>query len=145
MINNGYRIKLDADCLRHMSLFQSVTKASAKDCLIDLDKILFVVNTGQAGMAIGKEGVNIKNLQRLVKKKVEIVEFNSNLIDFLNNVFRPIKVKDISDAGKNDGKRVIKITIESGDHINPKAFIKGKIKRTRDLIKKYFDVDEVLI
>jgi len=96
-------------------------------------------------MAIGKEGVNIKNLQRLVKKKVEIVEFNSNLIDFLNNVFRPIKVKDISDAGKNDGKRVIKITIESGDHINPKAFIKGKIKRTRDLIKKYFDVDEVLI
>ena len=66
--------------MKHINLFQSITKASVKDCIVGLDRVLFVVNQGQAGLAIGKSGVNIRNLQRLMKKRIEVIEFNSELI-----------------------------------------------------------------
>ena len=48
-------IKLSTDQMRLISLFQNVTKATARDCLDDekQDKIIFVVNEGKMGLAIG--------------------------------------------------------------------------------------------
>jgi len=140
------KIKLDVECLKHINLFQSVTKASVKDCVMDYDRVLFIVNPGQAGLAIGKGGVNIRNLQRLIKKKIEVLEFNDDLRLFLNNIFRPVKVTDVEDVDRSDDKRVIKVSVEADpSQISPKAFVRGKIKKARPLLKKYFDVDDVTI
>ena len=51
------KIKLTSDELRLMSLFQNVTSATARDCIVDtrMDRVIFVVNKGQMGLAIGKE------------------------------------------------------------------------------------------
>ena len=58
------QIKLTSDELRLMSLFQSVTSATARDCIVDekMDRVIFVVNKGQMGLAIGKGGSTIKQL-----------------------------------------------------------------------------------
>ena len=47
-------IKLTTDQMRLMSLFQNVTKATARDCVEDekLDRLIFVVNEGKMGLAI---------------------------------------------------------------------------------------------
>ena len=70
-------IKLTSDELRLMSLFQSITSATARDCIVDekMDRVIFVVNKGQMGLAIGKGGSTIKQLQNVVARKVELVEF----------------------------------------------------------------------
>ena len=49
-------IKLSTDQMRMMSLFQNVTGATARDCVEDekQDRVIFVVNTGKMGLAIGK-------------------------------------------------------------------------------------------
>jgi len=137
-------IKLDSECLKHINLFQAVTKAGVKDCIIDLDRVLFIVKAGQAGLAIGKSGVNIRNLERLIKKKVEIVEFNDDLTSFLNNIFRPVRVKEAVNADINN-RSIVKVTIDNDSHINPKSFVRAKIKKARGLIKKYFNVDDINI
>jgi len=64
-------IKLTSDELRLMSLFQSVTSATARDCIVDekMDRVIFVVNKGQMGLAIGNGGSTIKQLQNVVAKK----------------------------------------------------------------------------
>ncbi|MDW0315524.1 MAG: NusA-like transcription termination signal-binding factor, partial [Nitrososphaeraceae archaeon] len=69
------KIKLTSDELRLMSLFQNVTSATARDCIVDnkMDRVIFVVNKGQMGLAIGKGGTTIKQLQNVVTKKVELV------------------------------------------------------------------------
>ena len=56
-------IKLTTDQIRLMSLFQNVTKTNAHDCIDDVkkDRIIFVVNEGNMGLAIGKNGSNIKS------------------------------------------------------------------------------------
>lgn len=144
-MTNSVTIKFDSECLKHINLFQSVTKASVKDCIIDFDKILFVVNKGQAGLAIGKNGNNIKNLRRLLKKNIEVVEYSESLIEFLNNIFRPVKVKNIVNPEENAVKKVVRVNIESEEQINPKALARSKARKARDLLKKYFNIDDVNI
>ena len=60
-------IKLSTDQMRLMSLFQNVTKATARDCVEDetQDKIIFVVQEGKMGLAIGKGGSNSFAMARL--------------------------------------------------------------------------------
>jgi len=142
----GVTIKFDSECLKHINLFQSITKASVKDCIISLDRVLFIVSKGQAGLAIGKNGANIRNLQRLMKKRIEVIEFNDDLVSFLNNIFRPVRVREFEEASRSDSRRVIKISVESDNtQISPKAFVRSKIKKARPLLKKYFDIDDVTI
>ncbi|MFA5406389.1 MAG: NusA-like transcription termination signal-binding factor [Candidatus Nanoarchaeia archaeon] len=143
-MSSNLKIIFDNECLKHINLFQSITKASVKDCIIDLDKIMFVVKEGQAGLAIGKNGANIKNLQRLIKKKVEIIEFNNDLKSFLDNIFRPVKVKEsVNVDGGN--RRVVKVSVENDNHINSKSYVKSKVKKARGLLKRYFNIDDINI
>ena len=61
--------------MRLISLFQNVTKTTARDCLDDEkeNRIIFVVNEGKMGLAIGKGGSNAKSLQNILKRNVELV------------------------------------------------------------------------
>ena len=54
-INMTQARKLSTDQIRLISLFQNVTKTTARDCLDDenQNKIVFVVNEGKMGLAIG--------------------------------------------------------------------------------------------
>ena len=65
-------IKLSTDQMRMMSLFQNVTGATARDCVEDekQDRVIFVVNTGKMGLAIGKGGIHIKSLQNILNRNV---------------------------------------------------------------------------
>ncbi len=141
----GVRIKLSVESLRFINLFQSITKATVKDCIVDDDKVLFVVKEGQAGMAIGRDGVNIKNIQRLIKRRVEVVEFSSDLKRFINNLLRPVRVVDLEPVNRGDGKRVFRVTVEGDGSVNPRVYVKGKIKKSRFLLKNYFNIDDVTI
>ena len=77
-------IKLTTDQMRLISLFQNVTKTTARDCLDDekQNKIIFVVNEGKMGLAIGKGGSNIKSLQNVLKRNVELIEYFDDPIKF---------------------------------------------------------------
>jgi len=71
--------------MRLMSLFQNVTGATARDCVEDekQNRVLFVVNEGKMRLAIGKGASHIKNLQNIVKRNVEIVEYSDDATKFL--------------------------------------------------------------
>jgi len=64
-------IKITADEMRYIALFENVSGASVKDCIIDEEggRAIFIVNPGQVGVAIGKGGRNIHTLERMTGKK----------------------------------------------------------------------------
>ena len=47
-------VRLSAESIRYLTLFESITGASIKDCIVQDDKIIFVVKKGDMGIAIGK-------------------------------------------------------------------------------------------
>lgn len=129
-----------------MSLFQEVTGATSKDCIIDdgNDRIIVLVNPGQMGLAIGKGGSNVKKLKKLINKDVEIVEYDDDLERFVGNIMTPVRVKSVK-LVQNPSKKVIYITVEPSD----KGLAIGKngknVTRAKLILKRYRDIDSVII
>ena len=136
------RIKLNTEAIRYVNLFESMTGALVKDCIIDNNKgkILFVIREGQAGIAIGKNGSNVKKIGRILNKQVEVLEFSNDPVKFVVNVFRPVKVKEAYVSEKSNGEKVIYISL-SDDKI---GMIRAKMKIVKNLMQKYFGIKEVI-
>ena len=100
-------IKLTTDQMRMMSLFQNVTGATARDCVEDekQDRVIFVVNTGKMGLAIGKGGIHIKSLQNIVKRNVELVEFDEDPAKFLSNLLNSKLISEVKINKRTDGSK----------------------------------------
>jgi len=90
-------IVFDMDLMQKISLFERLTGAGVKDCVLEEGKILFIVNPGQVAKAIGKGGANIRNLEFKFKRKIKIVEFNPSLLTFIQNLVYPAKIEDMEE------------------------------------------------
>jgi len=140
-------IKLSTDQMRLISLFQNVTKATARDCLDDekQNRIIFVVNEGKMGLAIGKGGSNIKSLQNILKRNVELVEYFDDPIKFLKNILNPKFVNEVKLDTKPDGSSQAIIIVDHGK----KGLVVGRegrnAEKARLFAKRYFDISSVLI
>ena len=47
-------ITLNQEIIGFINIFENITGASVKDCFLEDEKIIFVVNPGSMGLAIGK-------------------------------------------------------------------------------------------
>lgn len=141
------RIKLTGDEIRCMALFERVTGASSKDCIIDSEgnKILFVTSEHQAGLAVGRNGSNVKTLRRITGRRIDIIEYADNPVDFIKNVFTPAKIKEVRITPKPDGRKIAVVIVDPVD--KGVAIGRGgeKADRARQLVKKYFDIDSIII
>ncbi len=100
-------VKLTEDCMRLISQFESLTGAGSRDCVVDdrNGRLIFVINPGDMGLAIGKKGASIKKASEVMGKKIEVVEYNSNVEQFLKNCFLPAQVTSILfEDGEEDQK-----------------------------------------
>jgi transcription termination/antitermination protein NusA len=140
-------IKLTSDELRLMSLFQSITTATARDCIVDdkMDRVIFVVNKGQMGLAIGKGGSTIKQLQNMVARKIELVEFSDDPAEFVRNMLNADMITDVRISERSDGTKQAVVTVDP----RKKGAVVGRegrnAEKARLLAKRYFQISNVLI
>jgi transcription termination/antitermination protein NusA len=141
------KIKLTSDELRLMSLFQNITGAVARDCIVDekMDRVIFIVNKGQMGLAIGKGGSTIKQLQNVVSRKVELVEYSDDPIEFLKNVLNSEMINEIKINDRLDGSKQAVVVVDS----RKKGVVVGKegrnAEKARLLARRYFQITNVMI
>ena len=140
-------IKLTTDQIRLISLFQNVTKTTARDCLDDekQDKIIFVVNEDKMGLAIGKGGSNIKSLQNILKRRVELIEYSDDPIKFLKNILNSKLINEVKLDTKQDGSTQATVIVDQGN----KGLVVGRegrnAEKARLFAKRYFDISSVQI
>ena len=140
-------IKLTTDQMRLMSLFQNVTGATARDCVEDekQNRVIFVVNNGKMGLAIGKGGSHIKSLQNIVKKNVELVEFDDDPAKFLKNMLNSKLVSEVKLNKRADGSTQAIVLVDP----RKKGIVVGRegrnAEKARLLARRYFDITSVLI
>ena len=94
---------------RYIEELRILTKSIAIDCIVDdgFDRIIYVVKKGDMGLAIGKNGDNIRRMQRVLGKRIEMVEEGVSFDEFVRNIIRPIdvlKTEEDPDTGK---KRIV--------------------------------------
>ena len=140
-------IKFTSHEMRYIALFQSITGATVKDCIVDndLNRIIFVVKEGSIGMAIGKKGKNIHLLEKMTGKKHEVIEHSDNPSQFIKNALKPAKVDEVRISERMDGKTIAVISVKPKD----KGVAIGKngrnAERIRFLAKRYFQIQNVSI
>ncbi len=136
-------VKLSTESIRYIALFESLTGANVKDCLIYDDKVVFLVRKGDMGLAIGKGGINVEKAREIIGKKVEILEHSDNPSEFIENVFRPIKVTvKIVERGN---KKIAYVYAPS----QYKGLIIGKggknINKVKELVRRHHDIEDVIV
>jgi len=140
-------IKFTSVEMRYIALFQSITGATVNDCIVDddLNRIIFVVKEGSIGMAIGKKGKNIHQLEKMTGKKHEVIEHSENPAQFIKNALKPAKVDEVRITERMDGKTIAVISVNPKD----KGVAIGKngrnAERIRFLAKRYFQIQNVSI
>ncbi len=133
--------------MSHIALFESITGATARDCIIDDDfnRIIFVIKEGDVGAAIGRRGKNIFLLEKMTGKKHEVIEFSEDPAQFIKNALKPARVREIRVSERPDGKTMAVVSVEPRD----KGIAIGRngknAERIRFLAKRYFQISNVSI
>ncbi len=93
------RVVFDTGTMQVIAHFEKSTHARLKDCIVQEQQVIFVVEPGDMGKAIGPKGTNVRQLEAALKKKVKIVEFAPELVSFIKNLIYPIDVKEVRETG----------------------------------------------
>jgi len=140
-------IRFTSTEMRYIALFESITGATVKDCIVDdeLNQVIFVIKAGEIGIAIGRKGKNIRLLEKMTGKKLEIIEHAENPVQFIKNALKPARVKEIRITERPDGKSIAVVSVNPKD----KGVAIGRngknAERTRFLVKRYFQIQNVSI
>jgi len=140
-------IRLTSKEMRYIALFESITSAMVRDCIVDdeQNRIIFVVKEGDIGVAIGKGGKNIHLLEKMTGKKHEIIEYSETPAQFIKNALKPARVNEIRITERPDGKSIALVSVNPRD----KGVAIGKngrnAERIRFLAKRYFQIQNVSI
>jgi N utilization substance protein A len=151
--------KLTADEMALMSLFESFTNVAAMDCIIDDDRILFIVEEKRFPLLLRKaSGISKKKgksmrsmdamlseLSRVMKRRVEIVKFSQDVKDFIINFFSLSKNESVKLINRPDGSKYATIYVNPrrrGAVIGRRGY---RAQQGRELAKKYFGLQTIFI
>lgn len=138
---------MDTEGIRYIGIFESLTGAGVKDCVVnsEANKVILVVKKGDMGLAIGKGGSNITKVKDMIRKEIEVVEHSTDAKEFIENLFRPAEIKSVELLTDDDGKScayVAVLTKQKGIAIGKNG---ERIKKVKLLVKRNLGIDDVVI
>ncbi len=139
-------VKLSTEGIRYIALFESLTGARARDCYEDTDnnRLIFVVKSGDMGLAIGKGGDRINRVKKAIGKHIEIIEHSEDPAEFVKNAFHPVSIKNVNIAVK-DNKRIAYVEV----HTKEKGLAIGRdgknIEKVKNLSLRHHNIEDVII
>jgi N utilization substance protein A len=137
------RIKLTAELIRYISVFERLTGATVKDCFLEGNsaKLVFIVNEGVLGLAIGKKGANIKRVKMVLEKELDVIEFSKDPLQFIRNLLRPMKPQNVYLSEKSDGQKVVNLILENKEKRFLLAKQGEKLNKVREIMRRHYEFD----
>lgn len=132
---------------RYIEELRILTKSTALDCVIDdrFDRVIYVIRQGDMGLAIGKKGENIKRLQNVLGKRIEMVEFAETPDAFIANIFKPAEVLNVDHP---PGDAPVNVIVRQRSDLGIAIGKAGcNIEKARILCRRFYnlEVGEVLL
>jgi N utilization substance protein A len=148
-------IKLDRKSMELISLFNNISGAIIKDCIIyespenQSEIIIFLVKKEDVGKAIGKAGEHVKDLMEKLQKKIDVIPWSENLEKFiqyvLNTSKNSIKVQNIEIKESKNQKKTVIISVRPQDRGKAIGKEGSMIRKIKDLVLRHWEVDNVII
>ena len=140
-------IKFTTNEIRYIGLFETITSATIKDCIIDEehDKATFLVKKGDMGLAIGKRGSTIAKMQNKVDKSIEIIEHSDDPGEFIKNLLSVAKVNSIEFSTNAKGNKIATLDVDSKTKRSTIGKNGQNIRRARQFAKRQFDISDIII
>jgi N utilization substance protein A len=141
------RVKLSMEDMALIAKFEQITGVAAVDIIRDDegDRIIVVVRPKNLGKAIGKRGVKIKAASEAFGRSVDVVEMADTAEEFVKSALAPARVEAVKIIEHKDGTKVASVTVKSDD----RGIAIGKegrnVARARILVKRHFDLNNVVI
>lgn len=135
------RFRYDQEILEFMTLFSSLTSARLKDCFKEEGVYFCIVEEGDMGKAIGRNGMVIKKIKSRLPIPLRIIEHSSDLEKFIRNVLFPIRVERLEEQEQKwiitppDSKTRSMLIGREGRHIH----------LTNKIVKRFFPIEEVKV
>ncbi|MFH1238075.1 MAG: hypothetical protein ABIH79_02670 [archaeon] len=91
---------INMQLIRYLNLFARVTKVSTTKCFFYNNQIIFAVPKTQVSRAIGRDGINVKKLNGILRRKIRVVAMpminnNDEIGKFVEAVISPIEFNKI--------------------------------------------------
>ena len=137
-------VTLNTETIRLIALFENLTGAGVRDCLVDDENgvVYFVIDEGEVGKAIGKNGSSVKNTENLIKKDIKIFEFSDDAEKFIRNLIPQINSVRLK---TENGRNAAEIWVAKKD----KATVIGRdgrnLKVYRELLQRNHAINEITI
>ena len=140
-------VKLTINEIRYISLFETITNVTVKDCIVDDEhnKVTFLVKKGDMGLAIGKRGSTIGKMQKSVDKSVEIIEHSDDPGEFIKNLLSSAKINSIEFFTDANGNKIATLDVDSKDKRNAIGKNGHNIQRARQFAKRQFEISNIII
>jgi N utilization substance protein A len=137
-------LTFDTKTIHLINIFENLTNVSVNDCIADdsSNTVYFIVKEGEIGLAIGKNGENVKNAEKILGKNVKIFEFSSDLPKFVKNLIP--SANDINVKNEN-GKVTVEIKVNKTD----KVFVIGRdgrnLKIYKEILQRSHNVSDLIV
>jgi len=121
--------KFDTETIRLINLFESVTGATVKDCVVNRDVVYYVIDEGKVGIAIGKNGASVRHAEKMIGKTVKLFEFSKELTKFVKNLVP--QATEVKIKNEEDGI-IIEIKVDKKN----RALVIGRDRKNLNLFKE---------
>lgn len=137
-------IRLTAESIQYIALFENMTRAKILDCIPEEERLVYVVKQGDMGLAIGKNGENINRVKKALDKSIELVEYSEDPVTFLKNAFGPVSLNSVNIINKN-GKLLAYVEVPNKE----KGLAIGRngknIEKVKMLARRHHDIEDVFL
>jgi len=130
------------DTLRYIAFFQEATRTTVVDCVENENRLIYVVQEGDLGRAIGKGGENVARLRQKMKKEILVIELSSDPATFVRNVFRPYGVKKV-EIEDREGVTHATVTVSATEKGRAIGREGRNLRLWRDLIARHHAITSV--
>jgi len=139
--------RLTSEELSMLSMFQGMTGAMARDCVIDdkMSRVIFVVAPGQMGLAIGKDGASVKKIERALRRPVEIVEWAEDIEGMVKNAMGARYIQDVRIGDKLDGTKTVTVVVDYRKKGAALGMGGRNAEKVRLLLRRYHGIGSVQI
>ncbi|MDH3353441.1 MAG: KH domain-containing protein [Nanoarchaeota archaeon] len=136
---------IDMQLMRYINLFSKTTKVQTTKVFVYNNQIVFAVPKSKVSLAIGKNAVNVKKLNDILRKKIKIVvmpavDDNDGIEKFVEAVVSPVEFNKIE--VKNDS-----VVVTAGRQSKAALIGRGRQreKELADVLKNFFHITKLRI